>query len=366
MSNEWKEESNTTGAEETPVEQHEAAVETRDEEAHEAEQEKRRRFWPFLLLLIIAAALFFQFAPQSLKEQYLTPLKQWIADLRTDMPKPGPAAPEPAGQAASQAVQPAAQPDAKQTIQPVEETAAETPLKTEAVVIEPEEEKVKPASSEEIDRVLGAMNSLQGELHALRQQQRELEERQRSVQIMQLRTRLRWIANPANHLPQLKLAWEEVSLMPVLSAAERQRAQEMLALAEKRLQELDHWQAILRTTAESLTRTEHRSVIPAFENRFLNWIAEQFSVRQSLSREEADDAQLHEQLLNTSRDIELERWPDERTWLQLRSTLQLRLIAAKDGSESSETALDLPESFADIRNDIDQLRQSAATWLEGL
>jgi len=264
----------------------------------------------------------------------------------------------------------------KQSAQPQEMTVTTpevvAPKTPEPIIAEPEPvadietaPEVVSASSDEVNRMLAAMNQLQGELKSLHQQQQQLEAQQQAIQRMQLRARLGWITNPANHLAQIQLAWEEIALMPTLSADERQQAEAMLALAEKDLRALQSWQQIMQIQADALTRKEHADIIPAFENRWLNWIAEQFSIRPSLSQQEAEDAKLREQLLNTSRNIEIEQWPDTKAWLQLRSTLQLRMVTAAT-SDSAEAKLELPESFDAIRNDIDQLRQTAATWMEQL
>jgi len=307
---------------------------------------RKRRNWPTMLLLIaIAAAVFFIYAPEPLKERVLTSVKQWLPDGQKEVtkaaskPKPAPAS------------------------NPVSAPGQAPAVEQKPVVIE----RIVPASSEEINRVLNAMNLLQGELSSLRHQQMELEKQQHAVQVMQLRTRLNWIVNSANHLPQLQLAWEEISLMPVLSADERDQAQNMLAVAQKSLHQLQSWQQVLRKSSESLTKREHDNLIPVLENRWLNWITSQFSVRQSLSREEADDAALRDALIHTSRNIEMEIWPESRAWLELRAKLQLRLLNDNKGSEASvNNTIELPESFDTIRADIESLRSAAAVWLERL
>jgi len=340
MTNNWKEEDLSESE----------AVEAIQEEDQTAETPKRR-VWPFLLLiLILGGAAFILYAPEAMKERYLDPLKQWLPDGQKEVSKKMPAKPKPA-QPPAPAIKPA-------------------PAINPAPVVEPKPvviERIVPASSEEINRALNAMNMLQGELTTLRQQQQALEQQQRAVQLMQLRTRLNWITNSTNHLPQLQLAWEEISLMPVLTSDERNQAQAMLKLAQEKLNQLQSWQQLLHRTAESLTRKEHDNIIPAFENSWLNWIASQFSVRHSLSREEADDASLQETLINTSRNIEMEVWPESRAWLELRARLQLRLIAGNEEETPTENlAVQLPESFDAIRSDIDTLRSTAAVWLERL
>ena len=314
---------------------------------------KRKRFSGFWLLLLViislGVALSF-FTSKELKDKYLNLLTETLTTEKAEQIEIEIADTSPAPELA-------AIPET-----PLTEVVPEAIMETEQPVME----TVDSASSEEISNVLDAMEALQGELHSLRQQQQTLEKTQRSVQLMQLRTRLRWITNRANHLPQLQLAWEEVMLMPILSSDEREQAQKMLALAEKRLLELQNWQRTLDMYAESLSRSKHANIIPKFENRWLNWIAAQFSIRPSLSKEEANDAQLQQQLINTSRNIEMEHWPDTKAWLQLRSTLQLRVIASEKDDPSATVDLGLPESFEAIKADIDLLRQRAATWLEDL
>jgi len=298
-----------------------------------------------LLLLLLFISLLtagYIFAPQPMKDDALALVKTWMKS--------------------------------KQSLQPQQKAEntpeAVVPKLPELAIVEPEPvaesaPEVISASSDEVNRMLAAMDQLQGELKSLHQQQQQLKVQQQTVQRMQLRARLRWVTNPVNHLAQIQLAWEEIALMPMLSADERQQAETMLALAEKNLQALQSWQQIMQLQADALTRREHANIIPAFENRWLNWIAEQFSVRPSLSQEEAEDAKLRDTLLNTSRNIEIEQWPDAKAWLQLRATLQLRMVAAAT-ADSAEAKLDLPESFDAIRADMDQLRQTAATWMEQL
>jgi len=304
-----------------------------------------------LLLLLLFISLLtagYIFAPQPMKDEALALVKTWMKSKQS-------AQPQQKAETAPEVVVPKLPELAIVEPEPIAEPIAEP---------EPTPEVIS-ASSDEVNRMLAAMDQLQGELNSLHQQQQQLKAQQQAVQRMQLRARLRWVTNPANHLAQIQLAWEEIALMPMLSADERQQAEAMLAMAEKNLQALQSWQQIMQLQADALTIQEHANIIPAFENRWLNWIAEQFSVRPSLSQEEAEDAKLHELLLKTSRNIEVEQWPDAKAWLQLRATLQLRMVAAVT-TDSAEAKLDLPESFNAIRADMDQLRQTAATWMEQL
>jgi len=305
---------------------------------------------PLFILFLLLLAAGYLFAPQPLKDEAISLARSLIQTATTSTPEVAPAPPE-------QVTEPVIKEPAIEEKPMVEEATEETPI--------PEVPQVVSASSEEVNRMLGAMSNLETKLNSLGQQQQELKNQQHAIQRMQLRARLRWITNPANHLNQIQLAWEEISLMPLLSAAERQEAAAMLALSEKSLHAVQNWQQVLLRQADTLTVKEHHNIIPTFENRWLNWVAEQFSVRPSLSQQEADNAKLRQSLSQISRDLELEQWPDAKRWLQLRATLQLRLVAAAtDDAASAE--LDLPESFDAVRADIDQLRQHASAWMERL
>jgi len=342
-------EAETPDVEENPADV-EAPSTSEAEPAEHSSPKKHSNKLPLFLLFITLLAAGYIFAPKQLKSELFN-LAETLLQKEMGQVSQKPVTPVPTS--------------APVVTEPELATVAPEPVKPAIEVSKTPEPVVISASSDEVNRMLSAMSQLQNELKSLRQQQRLLEETQHSVQNMQLRARLGWITNPANHLAQIQLAWEEISLMPMLSSDERQQAQTMLALAEKSLRELQSWQQILQTQADSLTTKEHDNIVPSFESRWLNWIAEQFSIRPSLSQEEAQNAQLREQLLNISRNIEMEQWPDAKTWLQLHATLQLRMVtSASDASAAPK--LELPESFDAIRHDIDQLRQTATTWMERL
>jgi hypothetical protein len=305
--------------------------------------ERRSNKLPVFLLFIALLAAGYIFSPQQLKN-----------DLTDSV------------NALLQAEKEVAFKEPELTTPPVTEPGPQIDRLDMAIEIEPSETpEVVSASSDEVNRMLAAMNELQSELASLRQEQQSIQETQHSLQQVQLRTRLRWITNRANHLPQLQLAWEEIALTPSLSNSEYATAQKMLTLAQQRLQEQRNWQQSLQSHADSLTTPEHENIIPEYTSPWLSWIRDYFSVRAASTTEQKQDEQLRQQLLNTSRNIELEQWPGGKSWQQLRATLQLRLArAAEDSTEAID--LGLPESFDPLRADIEQLRQTAATWLEGL
>jgi len=311
--------------------------------ATEKEPKKHSNKLPIFLLFITLLTAGYIFAPQQLKSDLIDSARTLLqAEKEALFKKPETSVP----------------PVTEPTPQIVE---VEAPVEIE----QPEAPETISASSSEVARMLSAMEDLQRELKSLRREQQTIQDTQLSLQKMQLRTRLRWITNSANHLPQLQLAWEEIALIPSLSSSEHATAQKMLSLAQQRLQDLRNWQQALLSHADSLATPEHENVIPEYETPWLSWIRDYFSIKAASTIEQQQDEQLRQQLLNTGRNIELEQWPDGKSWQQLRAKLQLKL-AKVDGDSSEAVELGLPESIDPLKADIEQLRQAAATWLEEL
>ena len=311
--------------------------------APKEEPKKHSNKLPLFLLFITLLVAGYIFAPQQLKDELVNRVGTLLqAEKGAVFTKPEVTTPP--------------------VTQPMPEMAE---IEAIVEVEEPAAPETIAASSDEVNRMLTAMESLQGELKSLRREQQTIQETQLSLQKMQLRTRLRWITNAANHLPQLQLAWEEAVLMPSLSGSEHATAQKMLTLAQQRLQDLRSWQQHLQAHADSLATPEHENIIPEYETPWLGWIRDYFSIKAASTTEQQQNEQLRQQLLNISHNIELEQWPDGKSWQQLRAKLQLKLAKA-DGASSEAVELGLPEDFEAIKADIEQLRQTAATWLEGL
>lgn len=341
MSSDNKAEKKPPLAESTPDIEAPSIPETEPEE-HSNPEKRSYKLLIFLFFIALLAAGYV-FSPQQLKSDLIDSVNALLqAEKEVAFKKPEPTTP----------------PDA--------EPEPQIDRLEMAVAIEPPETpEIVSASSDEVNRMLDAMSELQSELKSLRQEQQAIQETQHSLQKVQLRTRLRWITNRANHLPQLQLAWEEIALTPSLSSGEYATAQEMLTLAQQRLQEQRNWQQNLQSHADSLTTPEHGNIIPEYGTPWLSWIRDYFSIKAASTTEQQQNEQLRQQLLTTSRNIELEQWPGGKSWQQLRATLQLRLaLAAEDSPEAID--LGLPESFDPLKADIEQLRQTAATWLEGL
>ena len=317
------------------------AVET--EVSQEAKPEKapskQPRRWPFFVLAFIAGSAASIFA-LNYGQQYglLTQAKHTTALPETVVTPP--AQPKPVVEAVQKA-----------PVTPPQTNTAQLPT---------------PISSEEGEALIRAINALQGqiqalqdELQSLRNQQQDITHTQALLEAMQLHARLTWIIKPSSHLPQIKLAWQEISLLPSLSPEQRAQAEQMLQLAEQRQDDVRQWQQELDHIIMSLKTNEYNDIITSNDDKpWLQWLTRQFSLKRSQSNQEAELSQLKATLLNIRQNMSLEQWPETHRWTALRAQLQLRLLKQTDNT------LQLPESFQAIEQDIHTLRQTAQTWLE--
>jgi len=227
----------------------------------------------------------------------------------------------------------------------------------------------KPSvSSEEVQALLSSINVLREELQQMSEAQQALQNGLQEQQQMNLQVRLRWITDPASRLPQLQLAWEEISLLPGLSNSQRSEAVRMHALARNRVQQMKQWQDALNKWADALVTPVHRNILPESPYPWLAWIVSQFQLRQAPSVEAQHLGDLRARLLNAARHLTLESWPAKGAWQSLQAELLLQIKAMRlDGGDShgdNAEAIDtgLPENFDAIQTDIATLRRTAQQW----
>lgn len=213
---------------------------------------------------------------------------------------------------------------------------------------------------DEIKSLLGAIEDLRSELASMNQAQSALRESLHRQQQLNLQVRLRWISDPASRLPQIKLAWEEISLLTNLSGAQRSQAEEMHMLARDSERKLQSWQDSLHKWADSLALPAQQNIIAETGHAWLDWILDQFQLYRSPSEEGRQQARLRQKLLSTANQLSLESWPTEGEWQHLHAEL---LLQANTGNVDS-VDLGLPDNFDAIRADIDMLQQTARQWLE--
>jgi len=262
----------------------------------------------------------------------------------------------------------------------------------ESASIAPLQEASKPAdtltletsistaiSSEEGEALIAAITTLQdniqglqSELQTLREQQQDVAHSQSMLESMQLHSRLSWIMKHNSHLPQIKLAWQEISLLPSLTTEQRSLAESMLKLAEQRQNDVRQWQQEIDHLITHLKPNEYDNIIPTAiatdaSNPWLQWLVQQFSLKRSQSSQEMALLTLKNTLLHIKQGMNLEQWPAGTEWTTLRAQLQLRLVAQfneRKTDDKQAATLQLPENFNAIQVDIKQLRQAAKTWLE--
>ncbi|MDX8395697.1 MAG: hypothetical protein R8K22_04705 [Mariprofundaceae bacterium] len=305
-----------------------------EEAVADASPEKKSSRWPWVfLLLIVLAVIGFWKAPEPIREN--------LTALFHSFTTP---------------VVPASQPSIQ-------------PAKLAAPVAIVSESTAPPINSEEVVQLLGAIEDLKQELFQTQQAQQALKQAQQNMMSMQLRTRLSWLVSPANHLLQLQLGWEEISLLPNLTNEDRELAKDMRMLAQNKLDQVGRWQQKMDHLTRLLAVPSYANVVPSSDNPWVDWIARQFSVKRSLSAQEKDILHLRQALTHIRQGLSLERWPDDDSWQKLRSRLHLHLVKyVADQTVNHEQAdvLKLPISFTGVDADIERLRQAAQDWLERL
>ncbi len=228
-------------------------------------------------------------------------------------------------------------------------------------------ERPPAISSEDVQSLLSSIEGLRRQLQQMSVAQRALQNGLKAQQEMNLQVRLRWIIDPASRLPQLQLAWEEISLLPGLSNSQRSEAVRMHKLARARVQQLKQWQDALNKWADALVTPVQRNILPQPEYPWLAWIVSQFQLRQAPSVESRHLSNLRARLLDAARHLTLESWPLKGEWQSLRAELLLQIKAMQHGAKINTQAIEigLPESFDAIQADIATLRHTALQWQHG-
>jgi len=212
-----------------------------------------------------------------------------------------------------------------------------------------------------------SMANLSKDLQTMHAQQSDIRAAQISVETMQLHSRLSWILHPSSHLPQIRLAWEEIVLLPSLSPEKRQQSSDMLALAQQRSEDVYHWQQELDRVLASYHVTSvsaHNKIadwlpMDGALAPISTWLVQHFQLRPSRHQDETTQA-LRQQIRTIQQNMSLEIWPENHMWKSLRSRLQLHMLH----DDPQHQALNLPEDFSGIQGDMERLRQTARNWLQ--
>ena len=262
------------------------------------------------------------------------------------------------------ASEPQHRPLAKPAVAPVKSGSTKPVASEPAARPHPVTTQSPVVSSGEIHRLLSRIEALHDDLRQMENTRRELQNALKEQQQMNLQIRLRWIADPASRLPQLQLTWEEISLLPGLSDRERREAASMHMLARHRVQQLKQWQSALKKWIDALSIPVQQNILPEPQYPWLAWIVKQFQLRPAPSMEARRLDSLRNRLLDVSRQLILESWPEKGAWQSLQAELLLQIKAMRhtgaDDAGTVETGL--PENFDGIQSDIRKLRETALQW----
>ena len=322
------------------------------EEPPAAKSQKSSFIVPLIIIAVFAGLVWLVVSGKidlggGISKPQMIPLESTQTNLPTKPTEPVPANTAPA--------------EAKKTEAPTPPPAPKVEMRLDNRIARNEQPTRKVASSEEVQQLLDSINSLSNELQRVRGDQAAMQAALMQEQRINLEARLRWITDSASHLPQLQLAWEEIALLPGLS--QDQQAETMLALAQKDSLLTRQWQMNLEKWANTLVTPTHENIIPKPEHPWLAWVAAQFSLSRAPSTEEEQLDGMRLTLLETSKRIALENWPDRQTWQTLRARLLLQLQQMQLAETGNTPELGLPENFDAIAKDIETLRETARQWL---
>ncbi|OIO67223.1 MAG: hypothetical protein COW18_01950 [Zetaproteobacteria bacterium CG12_big_fil_rev_8_21_14_0_65_54_13] len=253
-------------------------------------------------------------------------------------------------------------------------TAPATPVvDTPAEPVEPapaveEEPAMAPVISQpvvgkaEIDHLMTTIDTLSGELALMRKAQNELKTNRDQQQQMDLQVRTGWLVDPAISLQQTQQAWEEIALLPGLTAGQRDEANRMHALATRTAREVKQWRETLVKWADMMVVPVHPEVLPQPEHPWLAWIVGQFHLHKAPSAEADRLSGLRTRLLDAARHLSLEAWPDKATWQALHAELLLQVRAFSAANAEPMPELGLPENLDALQRDVALLHSTAQSW----
>jgi len=320
------------------------------------------KFFIFLLIVtaIVAGGLANNGQLEPMLESAKATINEKLADLNAGSESDGIAFNEQDDPASE--VLPTAEFEALQNEQDAEVAAEQLPeFEQPETLVEPEGDRSGP-SPEQVNELLATIDGLRNEISNMEASQRALSKQMHEQQQANLQARLRWITDPASHLPQLQLAWNEISMLPNLSDRQRESAAKLHQLASDSSQALQAWQAELNGWADKFALPEEEEISVKPEHPWLAWWAGQFHLRRAPTAEARRLVNLRDRLLKTGHLLSFEKWPNQADWLTLRNDL---LLAASKMNNAQPVELALPEDFTAIQRDIESMRSTAAKWAEG-
>jgi len=317
------------------------------------------KLWLVLLLIIIGLPLGWFLLPENTRQQWADTLmnrmpSQGISDVGLEpAPLPRPVVPD---TTASVATAPKHAIPKAATSVPVQAPAPRGVAPKRRAF---NREVTRPAAtSEEVKALMAAIHDLQSNMETLQDKQSKLRQELHARQQLELRIRLRWIANPQSQLPQMANFWQDIALLPMLNEDDRREAEAMRKLAANDADKLDMWSKRLKQLAATLPVPEHQDIIPKPKNPVFSWLTGKFHLRPAPTPEQQALSELRARLLNTAHALLIQIWPEHKTWRHLLADLREQF--------GDDADLALPERLDGIQKDTAVLRAKAAHWLEEL
>ena len=327
-----------------------AAPETPSQAPSRKTPRKGGRWLAWMVILALLPIGWFMLPAQT--RQHLT--AALTSGSGPDQTSPEPPASESGASLPSTEETPAtAEPGAEST--PVAAPAPESPA-PQATPAEPVAPSPAPAaSSEEVQALMEQIRALRGDLESLRTEASALRQSLRRQQELLLRDRLRRIVEPHARLAEMRAAWRDIGLLPMLGEDDRALAKRMQEQAERDMERIAAWQRQLEALAASLPEWKGRDIIPQPRQPALAWLAGKFHLRRAPGADQRAQAELRARLLRAAHALAMQDWPRARDWRHL-----LMDVREQFGDEAE---LKLPERLDDIQANIAAIRQQAAGWL---
>ncbi len=333
-----------------------------------------RRWWPAVLVLMIAG-LAVWLSPQWLPllspqraEQVLSPSPQRHT-VKAPEAAPAPSEEAPEAPAATVVDTATKQQEATTAIEPVREQAATTvaatadkpsPSAASAVVgTAPDDQYAEQLQLAKASRLAlqEQLDSLQAQLTATKAQLRQSQQQRQTMEQQQHQL---WQSQQARQLARLDsrdlavmaAAWEELAANPLLSEAQRAKAAAQAQAAFTLEQQRQQWLHRLASIVQSLHVPPRANLVPQ-TYWWQRWLARQVNIHHSMSHDEQQKQLLQQRLRDIMLTLQQTTWPEDAQWHPVWQQLQQRMLHEN-----------LPESFAQAHQQMQQLKTIARTWQE--
>jgi len=284
---------------------------------------RNRRWWLWLTIsvLLLALPLTWMFVPKEVWMPYLKRLEPWRHQPAIPVPRKQPA-------------------------------TAQTPPRITRTA--PAPARIAPTTAD-VARLHDTIDALRRELEQTRRERRAFMSAMHRHQQADLRLRLHWITRPESGLAQISAYWEDITLLPALDEEDQARAENMLQLARRLNARVHNWRDRLTAIAGALPMPVAESIHIETDNRWLAWLASQFRLSTSPSREQRELQVLHRRIQRAAHQLAAGQWPEQARWQAL-----LKDIRAQLGDTATAG---LPQGFEQAQNEIRTMRQTAQHWL---